>query len=288
MPTKQQLTWFLSIVAVAEIALTYAMTLVDPHGGAGAAVMAGIMWAPGLVAMGVQLAATRSLRGMGWGLGKPRYLAAAYLVPMVYAFLPFLVAVLVGHGTWQFDRWAEGAGRWGLPATTLNGFLFASTALLLPGVLMGLGEEIGWRGFMVPKLQQFGGFWFVVNASYPIWLAFHLPGMFFGGYHAEGLPLWWSFLCFSALLYPGTVFFTWLRIRSGSVWPCALAHGAHNLFIQMLFALAIKWDATTPWLVGEFGALTVAFSAMIIFPLIYLTRPPGQSGSLSYRRRASA
>jgi uncharacterized protein len=281
MSAKKQLSWFLGILAIAEAALTYAMTRVDPHGAAGAAVMVGVMWAPGLVGMGIQFWVARSLRGMGWGIGRKRYLAAAYLVPMAYGFLPFLAAVTVGHGSWTFHQWADVSGRWGLPATIPTGFLLATTLFLLPSMLMGLGEEIGWRGFMVPKLQQMGGFWFVANASYPIWLAFHLPGMFFGGYHGIGIPIWWSFLCFAALLYPGTVFFTWLRIRSGSIWPCALAHGAHNLFIQMLFALAIKWDATTPWLVGEFGALTALFSAMIILPLVILTRRSGRSASWS-------
>lgn len=285
MTPRAQLNLFLGIVAAAELALAFAGTRVDMHAGAGALVMLGIMWAPGMVGMGIQLAANRSLRGLGWLPGKPLYLAIGYLAPLVYGGLPFLLAAAIGHGTLDPHRWAIGAGHWGLPPTIVNGLLLLGTVVILPGLVMGLGEEIGWRGFMVPRLAERHGFWGVVNRSAAIWLAFHLPGMFLLGYNGPGTPLWWSLLCFAALIYGGSILFTWLRLRSGSFWPAAIAHATHNSFIQIMFGLAMHPDGSTAWLVGEFGALTPVCLGILVALLLHWGGIPTTPGA---GRRASA
>ncbi|HEX8669334.1 MAG TPA: CPBP family intramembrane glutamic endopeptidase [Allosphingosinicella sp.] len=264
----RQTATFLAIVALAEAALTVAMQRVDPSSTAAALVMVGIMWAPGLAALGVQLAFERTLRGFGWKPGPARYFGAAYAMPFLYGGLCLLAAQALGAGEINFDRWAAGAPNWGMPPHALYGMLIQMTVFLLPGIVMGLGEELGWRGFLAPKLGRLFSFWGVVNVSFVIWLAFHLPGMVFGGYHGQGTPLWYSFLCFSALLYPGTVLLTWLRFRSNSLWPCVLYHGAHNAFIQIMWNSAFRPDETGPWLLGEFGAVTPVVFGLLLFLLV--------------------
>jgi uncharacterized protein len=256
MDDRKQITAFLVALAVVESALAAAAVRVDPRSGAGGAVMLATMWAPGLIGLAVQFAGARTLRGMGWKPGRLRYLAIGYFAPLIYGGLPFLISAAVGAGALNPQRWAVGAGHWGLPPTIANGLLLLGTVVLLPALVMGLGEEIGWRGFLVPKLARLFGFWGTVNASAIVWLVFHLPGMILLGYRGAGTPLWWSLLCFAALVYGGTVLFTWLRLRSGSFWPAAIAHATHNTVIQIMFGLAMIYNGVTPWLVGEFGLLT--------------------------------
>ena len=46
----------------------------------------------------------------------------------------------------------------------------------------------------------------------------------------------------------------WLRFASGSLWPAALMHGAHNLFIQaVLDGMTRATGPALGYVVGEFG-----------------------------------
>jgi membrane protease YdiL (CAAX protease family) len=258
-----------AIVIAIEIALVAAMERLGPHSTAGNLLMVAIMWTPGIVAMALQYATERTLRGFGWKLGPLRYFGIGYALPMAYGGLTLLVAQALGAGTIDFERWATGAAKWGFPEHALFGLLIQGVLFMLPGMIMGLGEEIGWRGYLVPKLQRLFGFWGVVNASCVVWLAFHLPGMFGGGYHGQGTPMWYSLICFAALIYPGTIFLTWLRIRSGSLWPCAFFHAAHNVSVQVLWFSAWKPGALSSWLTGEFGALLPLVSGALIGLLMW-------------------
>ena len=46
----------------------------------------------------------------------------------------------------------------------------------------------------------------------------------------------------------------WLRLRSGSLWPAAIYHGAHNMFIQSIFTPLTTDRGHTAWIIDEFGA----------------------------------
>jgi len=275
-PARAIIAFSIVVIAI-EVALVAAMEHLGPQSPAAGPLMIAIMWTPAVVAMTTQYATERTLRGFGWKPGPLRYFGIGYLLPMIYGALTLLVAQALGGGTIGFERWSAGAARWGFPEHALFGLLIQGVLFMLPGMIMGLGEEIGWRGFLVPKLRQLFGFWGVVNASFVVWLAFHLPGMFGGGYHGQGTPLWYSFVCFAALVYPGTVFLTWLRIRSGSVWPCALFHAAHNVSIQVLWFSAWKPAALSPWLTGEFGIVLPLVSGLLIALFLWRAGLPSDS-----------
>jgi membrane protease YdiL (CAAX protease family) len=246
--------------------------------------MLGVMWTPGLVALGVQLSSEHNLRGFGWKPGAARYWALAYIFPFVYGGLALVAAQALGGGSISFERWSHGAVRWGLPEHALFGMLIQMTVFMIPGIVTGLGEEIGWRGFLVPRLARLFGFWGVVNTSFLIWLAFHMPGMLGGAYRGDGTPLWYSFICFAALLYPATVLMTWLRLRSRSLWPCVIQHAAHNCFIQVMWRSAFKTNDLSPWLLGEFGVLLPILSGLMVVALIVSTGLP-RAGPVPLEKR---
>lgn len=58
-------------------------------------------------------------------------------------------------------------------------------------ILLALGEEIGWRGFLVPQLAKLTTFTWVAIISGIIWALWHFPLAIMGMYVAE-TPLWWS------------------------------------------------------------------------------------------------
>lgn len=94
--------------------------------------------------------------------------------------------------------------------------------------LTNLGEEIGWRGYALPRLmQRFSP----LTASLllgVVWGAFHIPV-----YLQRPLVGLLSF----ALIVAVSVFLTWLFIGSGgSVLICTLFHAVLNTWVQVLLA----------------------------------------------------
>jgi hypothetical protein len=66
-----------------------------------------------------------------------------------------------------------------------------------------------------------------------IWAVWHYPNMLIFG--TSGTPLLVALIFFSAMVIGHGIFLAWLRLSSGSVWPGAVFHGAHNILIYGLF-----------------------------------------------------
>ena len=83
---------------------------------------------------------------------------------------------------------------------------------------------------------------------------FHLPLILGGDYHAEGTPLWFSLLCFTAMVFAMCAVMAWIRLASGSLWPAALLHASHNLIVQGIFDVGTKAGPGSAYVTGEFWA----------------------------------
>jgi membrane protease YdiL (CAAX protease family) len=129
----------------------------------------------------------------------------------------------------------------------------APTFTLIIGLLV-IGEEIGWRGFALPRLQtRFNS----LTASLilgGLWAAWHLPNAFIPGfeYYLTAFPV------FLVYVVSMTVLFTWLANRTrGSVWIAWLFHAAINISAGFLF---IGDNLRQWWL----SAVVFALTALII------------------------
>lgn len=56
--------------------------------------------------------------------------------------------------------------------------------------------------------------------------------------------------------------FAWLTLKSGSLWPAAVLHASHNLFIQGIFDPLTGEAGWTAYLTGEFG-LGLALAGLV-------------------------
>jgi membrane protease YdiL (CAAX protease family) len=116
-----------------------------------------------------------------------------------------------------------------VPLSIIVTAMIAVSLTLAPlfNVLFALGEEIGWRGFLLPRLVQSGvDQWTALLASGAIWGLWHAPLIVRGQNYPDhpylGVVL---MTLFCSLL---GVIFGWLRLASKSVWPPTLAHGTLN------------------------------------------------------------
>ena len=88
-----------------------------------------------------------------------------------------------------------------------------------------LGEEIGWRGFLVPELAKVVGFPAIGLISGLKWAVYHYPVLLFADYNAGG-PAWYGLSCFTLMVIASSYIMAWLTLRSGNLWPAALFRAA--------------------------------------------------------------
>jgi membrane protease YdiL (CAAX protease family) len=103
------------------------------------------------------------------------------------------------------------------------------TFLNIPMVIVGFGEEFGWRGFMFPQLYQVRP-WvgFVVGGL--IWFAWHVPLLYLMP-DASGFTVW-QHVCNVVILAIGSictfVFFAYVYVKSGTIWVASFVHAVFN------------------------------------------------------------
>jgi membrane protease YdiL (CAAX protease family) len=85
-----------------------------------------------------------------------------------------------------------------------------------------MGEEIGWRGFLLPRLVSQFDFTVGCLLSGCIWAVWHYPGLLFADYNAGTNPVY-ALTCFTLMLIGDSYVFGWMRLRSNSIWPAAAA-----------------------------------------------------------------
>jgi len=230
---------------------------------AGQMYILGLMWSPGIAALLTTFIFQRNLRGLGWARGPGRYLLLSYALPIAYAGVVYGLTWLLGWGAFTTENVPEGQ--------TLLAFVFNNATLLflLGGFFPALGEEIGWRGLLVPQLAKLTSFTNVALISGAIWAVWHYPLILFADYHANA-PRWVALLCFSVLVIGISFAFAWLRLKSGSVWTAAILHASHNIFTQNIFDRLTRDTGFTTYITTEFG-VGMAVMAVIV-AMVFLRR----------------
>jgi membrane protease YdiL (CAAX protease family) len=154
-------------------------------------------------------------------------------------------------------------------ATPLASFVVPEGGILNPvinfligfGILVltfALGEEIGMRGYLQPRLMSLGRTRALLLVGL-VWATWHMPLYYFV---AKLFPVG-NVLLFLPLFY-GTIvaasfIFGYLRIYTGSIWPASIAHSVHNAAWGVLGALTVTSSPmlVNLYLVGDYGILVL-------------------------------
>jgi len=231
----------------------------------------GAMWSPCFAALATKRIFREPISDLPWRWGGARYAWLAYLIPLAYVLPVYLVTWLTPLGGFLeadfLKRTADQFGWQNLPpGIVLPLFVvFTATLGLVGKTSRALGEEIGWRGFLVPELNKVLGFTGVSLISGLMWAAYHFPVLLFGDYN-KGAPAWYSLTCFTLMVVANSFILAWLTLRSGSLWPAAIFHGSHNLFIQSIFTPLTRDTGPTKYVIDEFGiglVVTVGIGAVL-------------------------
>lgn len=192
-------------------------------------------WAPNIAAfivLGVIMKKKDGIINLLKGWTKWKVNAAWYMV----AFSPVVIAVLsiVLYGLFN-GNYPVGEG-------------ITDPVLLIGALLIGLitgatGEELGWRGFALPRLQTRMNALFASLIMGVIWSVWHLP-LWFAGLGFETM----SFGAFTIVGVSFSVVITWaLNNAKGSLVIASLGH----LFLN--FSLILFKDEVFPYFAGVFA-----------------------------------
>lgn len=115
----------------------------------------------------------------------------------------------------------------------MTGFQLRTTQLLpqvVVIVLIAIGEEYGWRGYLLPRLMKgFSVFYSSIILGL-IWGFWHFPAYLIG----TGTPQEMSFFVFLLWVILGTLFISWIYYYTRSVLTSILAHISANAAFNYL------------------------------------------------------
>ena len=185
-------------------------------------------WMPNIAAfivLGLILREQRGIRRLlaGWGrwnVGLGWYLAA--LSPFVVAFLAVGVYLILGGTTTTPEQ-----------PVTVPSIVGAFVIALITGAT---GEELGWRGFLLPRLQARSTALLASLIVGVVWGLWHLPLWFISGQLWQTLPFW-SFALGSIAT---SIIYTWIvNNTGGSMVMASLIHLSTNLGMNIVFILGL-------------------------------------------------
>jgi uncharacterized protein len=270
--SKKQIITYLALVFLFSSAFYFLILHAGNLRGGSGLYVRGLMWCPALAAFATLRLNRRSFSELGWKWGK--YQFQSWLIPLVYTAIAYVIVWttgLGGFGNPDFVKTAsDTTGLHGSNWVSVFIYLFLVCVFGLVGSLASaLGEEIGWRGFLVPELARNFSFTTTALISGVVWSLWHYPLLIWGDYNG-GTATWYSLTCFTVMVIGISFVFAWMRLKSGSLWTGAMLHASHNLFVQAIFTPLTRNTGKTAWFVDEFGAMLPL--VVIVFAIYYWKR----------------
>jgi membrane protease YdiL (CAAX protease family) len=167
---------------------------------------------------------------------------------------------------WPLPAWIVATP--GSPAARLAAQLAIHvTVAAVAGCLLAVGEEVGWRGYLQPRLTAAG-----VRAPAVVtglvWAAWHWPLFFRGGLHLD-LDRGLEIALFTADVVLIAIAMARLCARRGSVLPAIVLHGVWN---EVLGGVCGPATVDEGHVTGEAGVLVVAAVVALLPALWWATR----------------
>lgn len=217
----------------------------------GSLFLIGLMWMPTVSAVCTKLIYDHTLKGIGWKIKGWREIGTAYLLPLLSCVIVYGFTWITGIGNCAFIG--------------IVPFIVMGTLGLFGSMITAIGEEIGWRGFLLTELRSSLSYKKINLVIGVIWYIYHLPLIIFSNYNNGNKPA--SAICFFVMVMSMTAIVNTLCMKAGSMWPAVVLHSSHNLFVQSVFDKMTVNKSYTQYITSEFGiglALCYAVAAMFI------------------------
>jgi len=154
--------------------------------------------------------------------------------------------------------WASPLADLHVPSDAIDEIINFAINVALMSFTLVLGEELGWRGYLLPCLRRAGRNRALVAVGL-VHAAWHMPLIFLTPiYHSDGNKLLVMPL-FTGTVIAASFVFGYLRLGTGSVWPAVLAHSVHNAAWALLGAFTVTSHPVIveEYLAGDNGVLVL-------------------------------
>lgn len=146
----------------------------------------------------------------------------------------------------------------GLPPLPVTAFIFANT------MLVGLSEELMFRGILLRGLHRTLGIWPAIIGSTLLFAAIHLLNVFLTGDFSAAMVQ-------AAAAFLSGLFLVAVRLRTGSLWTGLVLHG---LWDFCTFLGAVKAPPPVPGPSSQYGSILLAVPLALI--ALFLLRRAGR------------
>lgn len=248
---------FGATIAVSIVLWSKGISLAEPT-IEGQLAIAGAMFFPGISSLIVRRLKGNGLEdaGLRWG---PRrlYLQAYLIIIAIFVAAYSLTAILLTRPDFSLSAFSQ---RYGMALPSSPGIMLLAVLITTITVapifnsIPAFGEELGWRGYLLPKLMPLGRDRALIISGI-IWGLWHVPFVFLLGFHYPAYRLE-SILLFTSIVMLLGIYIGYLRLASGSTILAAFAHGMFNA--QFYGVWQIIFPDADPILGGITGLTGVA------------------------------
>ena len=192
------------------------------------------------------------------------YFVIALLLPWVYVELGNALTLLLSPHSFDFHH----PELLGLADNERAIVYIQPIAAIVSGIIASfaaLGEEAGWRGYMMPKMIKLWGIRKAVVIGGILWGMWHWPLTYVGhnfGMEYTGYP----FTGFAAMcvmcIFMGIIL-TYVTCKSGSIWPAAFLHAINNASPSVL-QYFINHENVTGWRSDSAAAFLICMLPMMV------------------------
>lgn len=173
-------------------------------------------------------------------------LPALLLMPVTIHIVCLPLISFLNNGAFPWQPWltakndlyiSPGNLGWGILTSSelvLKIFINAVTGIVIVSALAFL-EEIGWRGWMLPRLIKRFNVKKGVFIGASIWALWHVPYILSGILYLKGITVYLILLINPFGIFGAGLVIGWLWTKTKSIWIVSIAHGALNNWGQYAF-----------------------------------------------------
>lgn len=254
---------FGATIAASIILWSNGISLAEPS-IVGQLAIAGAMFFPGISSLIVRRLKGEGLEdaGLKWG---PRrlYLQAYLLIIAIFIAAYGLTALFLARPDFSLSAFGH---RYGIAQPSSPGAVLLAVAIatitIAPVInsIPAFGEELGWRGYLLPRLLPLGKTR-ALAISGIIWGLWHMPFVILLGFHYPEHRLVGA-LFFTAIVMLLGIYIGHLRLASGSTILAAFAHGMFN---SQFYGV---WQLIFPDVDPLIGGITGIMGMLVLLPVV--------------------
>lgn len=216
-----------------------------------------LMISPALAAFLTLKIKKRPVSSLPWNLKDLKYLKLSFFTPILYVSIAYALLWVFGLGNLaNTETITEWSNELGIGESNQMLVIVAMVFLLLTvGVIKNLGstlgEEIGWRGFLIFELRKIMSFKALAIFSGIVWAVWHYPIIYL--IYGKGGDLLIHMGAFTIMIIGISVILAYFTFKSKSLWPAAIYHSVHNIYIQKICSPLTTSNDNTAFWIDEYG-----------------------------------